>query len=322
MSWKDSRQRVRRRSSLLTAGEDDQPDEEDPHYLHFWNDIRLQLARLKASKRRQMGVSSDAVSRSTRNSTSKVRPPAHYSSSSSSFLTSPQEMRRRQLIDPDGRWKAGWNTLIAMLIAYTVAALPVQLAFDVGFSSEFAIVEFVISGIFFADILVNLNTVVKNTVTGTVEMDRRQIATEYSKLWLWIDVAATLPVDTIVAAAQPALNAQSLRVLRLLRFFRVLKLVRAQRVYSLSHSESTALVFVAILLIAHFLGCFWFYIGSSSSPAASADGLPASWIELAELNGFVEQGYSTGDYYVVSVYWAVTTMLTIGYGDIHPVNSS
>lgn len=197
-----------------------------------------------------------------------------------------------------------------------------QLAFDVGFATEFNMVELVISAVFFVDILVNLNTAIKNTVTGTVEMDRRRIAADYSKLWLWIDVAATAPVDTVVAAAQPNLNAQSLRVLRLLRFFRVLKLVKAQRVYSLSHSESTALVFAGILLIAHIFGCFWFYLGSNAPKTASVNGLPSSWIDLAELNGFIEQGYSTGDYYVVSVYWAVTTMLTIGFGDIHPVNNS
>ena len=203
-----------------------------------------------------------------------------------------------------------------------MVALPVQLAFDVGFATQFAAFELVITSVFCVDIAVNFNTAVKNTVTGTLETDRRRIAADYSRLWLWVDLAATLPIDLVVAAAEPTLNAQSLRVLRLLRFFRVFKLLKTQRVYSLSHAESTALVFGAILLLAHILGCFWFYLGSAAPLEPPAEGIPASWIQLAELNGYIDPGYSTGDFYVVSVYWAVTTMLTIGFGDIHPVNNS
>lgn len=39
-------------------------------------------------------------------------------------------------------------------------------------------------GNFFADILVKMNTLVNNPVTGTLGMDNRRIVTVYSKLWL------------------------------------------------------------------------------------------------------------------------------------------
>lgn len=71
MSREEGRPRLRRRSSLLSCDEEP-PEEDDPRYRLFWSDIRLQLARLKASRRKRIGVSSDAVSRSSRSGAKKV----------------------------------------------------------------------------------------------------------------------------------------------------------------------------------------------------------------------------------------------------------
>jgi hypothetical protein len=64
-------QKIRRRS-LQSIDEEQDYDEEDVHYRHFWNDIRLQLQRHKALKRRTAGVTSGAVSKNKRNSILKV----------------------------------------------------------------------------------------------------------------------------------------------------------------------------------------------------------------------------------------------------------
>ena len=66
------------------------------------------------------------------------------------------------------------------------------------------------------------------------------------------------------------------------------------------------------------LACLWFWIGRHP---AEGD---ATWILRAESSGLgtFSIGAPIFDCYIVSLYWALTTMSTIGFGDIVPVTSN
>lgn len=204
---------------------------------------------------------------------------------------------------------------------YTVLSLPYRIAFEPGFDDTFDALEWLITAIFVFDIVATFNTAAKDPVMDTLIMNRRVIADMYCRLWLWVDLVATIPIDSIALAVNPGLDTQSLKLLRLLRFFRVFKLLKLNVVYSMSHVQSTTLVFGVIAFLCHMFGCFWYYLGSLTSTAHYEDGIPQNWQQLAEQNGFIDPEYTDAENYVASFYWAATTMLTIGYGDIHAVNN-
>ena len=66
--------------------------------------------------------------------------------------------------------------------------------------------------------------------------------------------------------------------------------------------------------IAHILGCGWFYVH------ALTVGEGPTW--LTEYDGGSALEGPLSKQYLYSLYWSLTTMSTVGYGDITPVNDS
>jgi voltage-gated potassium channel len=142
------------------------------------------------------------------------------------------------------------------------------------------------------------------TILFTIEYIARIISVKYPKSYIFsfygiIDFLSTIPMYlSFIFAGSHALIA--LRALRLLRVFRILKLVRfvgeANKLrMALRASRFKILVFLlAVVILCIILGTVMYLIEGDSSGFTS---IPRS------------------------VYWAVVTLTTVGYGDIHPVTA-
>ena len=98
----------------------------------------------------------------------------------------------------------------------------------------------------------------------------------------------------------------------MLRVFKLKKLLYKFEEIIMSDAINAVLGFLkvitVILFIAHWIACIFYYIGASQ-----LDTEPLCWLTIAGM-----QDAETFDKYVISLYWAFTTMTTVGYGDVAP----
>ena len=136
---------------------------------------------------------------------------------------------------------------------------------------------------------------------GQVVRNKNKIFSRYLKGWLVCDAVSNLPF--LLASFSPL--AAAFQILRASKVFRVLRLwERSSRIDPLLLRMVRYLIALALLVV--WLSCFWLFLGLSDT---SADG----WIAR---HGFADR--SSGDKLLFSFYWALTTLTSVGYGDVLP----
>jgi hypothetical protein len=210
---------------------------------------------------------------------------------------------------PNSKLRLYWNCILAVLITYSLMAVPFKLSFTEhqhGFYHP--LIDLFIDIMLFIDIILNLRTTYYSK--GVLVCDRKKIKNNYLKGWFTVDCISAFPIDIIFIFFNwvPLFPAYSLirifRIFRIIRFFSSLKTILH---FNISLMRMLILAYL-IMIYVHWISCFWFFVGQ--------------WNAVHEANGWlVEHGLekaSIFSQYVTSLYWVITTMTTVGYGDITP----
>ena len=253
-----------------------------------------------------------------------------------------------------------WDVVTALALLFTATFTPFEISFlgTAELKSFRFFLNRVIDAIFTFDLCLNFFVMFpqqKSVVESVYWVDDLKIIMlNYLKGWFTIDLISILPfwiLDYTSGCASDMQETNLLRLVRLMRCIKMIRLVRASRIVKrwqtkvpMSHATlSMTKCLVAITFFGHWFACVWTlqtslfarsrldtWLHQSSQqwcrPTPNFDErAPPEGCEDVELDPeavYIDNGIcdSPGEIYVSSMYLAIVTITSVGYGDITATN--
>ena len=235
------------------------------------------------------------------------------------------------LINPETNIFFIYDTIIVFIAVYSLAAISYQITGDCFCQENHNNLKFffeLISDIIFLiDLIINF-FLEYYTETNKLIKNRKKIIKNYLRGWFFFDFLSALPMNIIYyyyckIYEFPICHTyernglvSALLLLKCLKTIKIFKIPVTKKnqfisyLAELASDETTENVNLTIELLLvifglHILSCIHIFIGKHTYPG---------WIYA---NNF--QDYSVLNLYMISVYYLITTMTTVGYGDISSV---
>ncbi|OQR91503.1 Voltage-gated Ion Channel (VIC) Superfamily, partial [Thraustotheca clavata] len=260
------------------------------------------------------------------------------------------------VIDPKSTRAILWDVFMAVLIAYSGITVPLSVCFPgLQGPGAWANVDNVVDGFFGIDIIRNFMIGYHDDQDQLV-VNHKAIAKQYFRTWFLLDFVSTFPLQAVATEIDPMLSSKSqslssIQLIRVLRVTRILKLTRlaklriffkkAIRQYVYHHNFHFAedrfglnpgvvrlvRLVMLVLFLSHVMACFFHIIGQPIDPTATSRRLSSSSTPVYDPNTtwLVDNDLRTesdGIRYMYSLYWVMTTLAGVGYGDVHAVSMS
>ncbi|KAL4441405.1 hypothetical protein ABPG74_013700 [Tetrahymena malaccensis] len=216
-------------------------------------------------------------------------------------------MEKIPIISPNSHLKIIWDIFFMIFILFKIMTIPMILSYNLEIlcsnNEGICVEEFTSVILMSIDMLLCMNTAIFKQ--GTLINKRLEIIKNYKKQFIFdLIVLICYSISIIIGN-------DYLKLIILIKLYEITHIVMfleeifhpTQIVYSLI--DIGKIIFIVIFM-AHMVSCF-IYIISKNQPVTGN-----TWITRLNYNSWVE-------YYITGLYFAIITMITIGYGDVVPV---
>lgn len=238
----------------------------------------------------------------------------------------PEFEGKKMLLYPDDLAIELWGVLITFLMLYTATVTPYRVALVDVDAAGWQVLDFMIDGVFAVDVVINCFLCYYDDQMSLVT-SHLSIIIRYLRTWMFLDILASIPFQAILDANSGYNNMAKL--VRLPRIYKLVKLAKLFRIMKIIKNRNRIMVYVnsifriglsverlmwfalSLLLLLHLFSCLWIFIGKLNDPDYT------NWI--------MGKGYMdlpASELYLVGLYFSVTTLATVGYGDITPCNNT
>ncbi|CAD8110887.1 unnamed protein product [Paramecium sonneborni] len=213
------------------------------------------------------------------------------------------------VIDPTNKYIILWDIIMFFVILSLIILIPFFWSFD----RSYPILQIEELTLFLTllclDIILKLNIAIIKK--GNIIKTRKFIVKKYLQTSFILDIIFILLVYYTIQI-ESILIFISYCAFSLIKLQKIIAKIVKLLNLSAMQREIISLInlVITINLIAHFMACIWHYIGMTT-----IENEKNSWILYKNLQDDTKQVR-----YIFSFYWAIVTMITVGYGDITPQN--
>ena len=252
------------------------------------------------------------------------------SSESETNIDNNNDICNNYILLPDNPLRQFWDVIVGIFLIYTSIVFPYRISFlneNSKSGKKLKLLDDIIDNFFILDIIINFLTAYY-TNDERIEKRINKIIFHYLKSWFILDFISIIPINYIINKyiSEDNYNMSSLikiaklpkiyHIIRLFRLIKVFKFAKKNNITKFTRNlldkfhiniqiERLIYYILGLFMFIHLSACFFFFI------AKLEDFSPESWVNKL---GLIDA--SPFELYITSFYWSLTTVTTVGYGDV------